>query len=302
MRFHTMESRAAIPPELWGQQTASPELELGAYEELWTKEGQSFKALASQLSRTTPPSCIVPPEKAERRRDEVLELLRSKHIYGVQFVVDGMRNFPEGLQVAKAPVRFLYCRGNVGLLKHPHRVAVIGSRKASEDGVSRAFSIVKSLVNDDIVVVSGLARGIDTAAHKAAIVYGGKTIGVIGTPISEAYPRENLALQNEIARNHLLISQVPVLRYLQQTPRSNRFFFPERNTTMSALSHATVVIEAGETSGTLIQARAALAQNRKLFIFDSCFGKGLKWPEKFVAKGGIRVSEYAHIRQHLGIL
>ncbi len=291
----------AIPPSLWGQQPASPELELGAYEELWTDKTQSFKALDRRLSRTTPPSYIVPPEKAERRRDEVLELLRSRDLSDVQFVVDGMRNFPKDLQVADAPVHFLYCRGNVDLLQHPHRVAVIGSRKAKNDGMSRAFNLVKSLVADNIVVVSGLARGIDTAAHKAAIKYGGKTIGVIGTPISEAYPRKNLDLQNEIARNHLLISQVPVLRYLQQTPRGNRFFFPARNTTMSALSQATVVIEAGETSGTLIQARAALAQKRKLFIFDSCFQRGLKWPEKFLAKGGIRVSEYADIRQHLGI-
>jgi DNA processing protein len=89
---------------------------------------------------------------------------------------------------------------------------------------------------------------------------------------AQFYPRENVALQKEIAANHLLISQVPVKRYEQQAnPVANRHFFLARNITMSALTDATVIVEAGETSGTLVQARAALNQNRKLFILDSCF-------------------------------
>src|ERR1019366_5376255 len=129
---------------------------------------------------------------------------------------------------------------------------------------------------------------------------GGLTIGVIGTPLSQSYPATNRVLQAQIAKDYLLISQVPVVRSSEQGPRVNRMFFPERNITMSALTEATIIIEAGETSGTLIQARAALQQGRKLFILDSCFrNKKLTWPAKFAEKGAIRVTDYDDIKQHL---
>src|SRR5690606_35708634 len=104
-----------------------------------------------------------------------------------------------------------------------------------------------------------------------AIAHDGRTIAVIGTPISEVYPKENKDLQRHIASNYLLVSQVPLLRYKSQGAHINRFFFPERNKTMSALSDATIIVEASETSGTLTQARAALDQGRKLFILESNF-------------------------------
>ena len=111
--------------------------------------------------------------------------------------------------------------------------------------------------------------------------------------------RENADLQRLIATEFLLLSQVPVCRYERQDYRRNRLFFPERNITMSALTEATVIVEAGETSGTLIQAKAALDQGRKLFILDSCFERGLSWPRRFAEKGAIRVSDYDEIKQHL---
>ena len=90
------------------------------------------------------------------------------------------------------------------------------------------------------------------------------------------------------------------MRYESQDYRLNRFFFPERNVTMSALTEATVIVEAGQTSGTLIQARAALDQGRKLFILDSCFRDSrLSWPDKFAGKGAVRVRDYDDIRRHL---
>ena len=80
----------------------------------------------------------------------------------------------------------------------------------------------------------------------------------------------------------------------------NRSFFPERNVTMSAFTEGTIIVEAGETSGTLTQARAALHQGRKLFILNSCFERGLSWPERFVRKGAVRVREPEDIWEHLG--
>jgi DNA processing protein len=104
-----------------------------------------------------------------------------------------------------------------------------------------------------------------------------------------------------VAREYLLISQVPVCRYTEQHYKINSRFFPERNITMSALSEATIIVEAGDTSGTLTQARAALKQNRKLFILDSCFNvPGLKWPHTYLQKGAIRIRDYEEIKFHLG--
>ncbi len=289
--------------ELFARRAVSPALELGAYEELWAQDGQTFKRLADLFGGSVNdlPSCFVDPERAWLRAHEVLRILRERHLEDAGFLIHGTLDYPQALRDAKHPVQFLYYRGDLDLLSVPRRVAVVGSREASDDGMRRARKLARHLVEDGVVVVSGLARGIDTAAHSAAIEAGGQTIGVIGTPISEAYPKENTALQEEIAKRHLLVSQVPVIRYSRQTPRWNKVFFPERNVTMSALTQATVIVEAGETSGSLTQARAAIAQRRKLFILDNCFQLGLKWPERFLAQGAIRVTEYEEIRGQLDL-
>jgi len=146
------------------------------------------------------------------------------------------------------------------------------------------------LVERNFTVVSGLAEGIDIAAHTSAIESGGRTIAVIGTPLGLYYPKGHRAVQDRIASEHLLISQVPVLRYERQAVPQNKLFFPERNVTMSALTEGTVIVEAGETSGTLTQARAALHQGRKLFILESCFHRSdITWPKRFEERGAVRV-------------
>lgn len=297
-----MVTSAVAASGLFAQQAVSPVLELGAYEELWAQEGQTFKTLAELFrdSGNELPSHFVTPEIATERARQVLKIFEKKHI-DPRVIIFGTMDYPLDLREARHPVQMLYYRGNLDLLYQPRRVAVVGSRGASDLGIRRARKLAKCLVEDHVVVVSGLAAGIDTAAHTAALDAGGQTIGVIGTPISETYPRENAELQERIAREYLLVSQVPVLRYLRQSPKWNRLFFPERNATMSALTQATIIVEAGETSGSLIQARAALAQGRKLFILDSCFNSGLKWPERLQKAGAIRVSDYDEIRQALRI-
>jgi DNA processing protein len=160
---------------------------------------------------------------------------------------------------------------------------------------------VRHLVGDGWTIVSGLAEGIDTVAHTTALELGGRTIAVIGTPISEVYPKANADLQARIAKDFLVVSQVPVERYGRQIWKVNRGFFPERNITMSALTEATIIVEASNTSGTLIQARAALRQKRRLFILDSCFkNPDLTWPKAYAEKGAIRVENYNTIKDALG--
>jgi DNA processing protein len=279
----------------------SPLLELGAYEALWAKPNATFTSLAAMF-RENPdklPSDFVDHPWAMTMADTVRGILKDSGIdyFGVRIHRAG--EYPKKLRDAESPVELLYYLGWWDLVETPS-VAVVGTRNPSPDGVERAATIARRLVGDGYTVVSGLAAGIDSAAHKAAIESQGKTIAVIGTPINKAYPRQNSELQNFIANNFLVISQVPVYRWAHQDYRKNRFFFPQRNITMSALTEATVIVEAGETSGTLTQARAAIQQGRKLFILDNCFkNAALTWPKHFEGLGAIRVMKYEDIRKHL---
>jgi DNA processing protein len=280
----------------------SPSVEMGAYEALWVEMGVWFKNLAEKFrSRpgALPSDILANPERAVEYSLRARELFNKGGVdhFGVR--INGAGEYPLKLRDADYPVELLYYRG-VWDLVETRCVAVVGSRNPTMEGVLRAKSIVKSLAQDKFTIVSGLAMGIDTVAHVSAIENDTSTVAVIGTPISNCYPKENKYLQEYIARNHLLISQVPVCRYSEQDFRRNRFFFPERNITMSALTEATIIVEASDTSGTLIQARGAIKQKRKLFILDSCFHRdGLKWPHYYEKLGAIRVKEYDDIRRHL---
>ena len=269
----------------------SPLREMGAYEALWLEEGTTYKKLAERFSKDPDalPSDFVEPRVVEKTARAVLKKLKSAGIERFGVRINHAGDYPQKLRDAKYPVELLYYQGAWELTELPG-LAVVGSRKPSEEGKQRAARLAKELVQRDYVVVSGLAAGIDTAAHTAALDAGGATIAVIGTPLGECYPKENCALQKRIAAEHLLISQVPVLKYEKQPFPQKRFYFPERNATMSALTEGTIIVEAGETSGTLTQARAALYQGRKLFILESCFhNPNITWPARFEAKGAIRV-------------
>lgn len=284
-----------------GRRTISPFRELGAYEALWQNAKASFKSIAEKFAASpgSIPSDFVPPDDAERNAETVYEKLTAGNIdrFGVR--VHGAAEYPSKLRDARHPVELLYFQGWWDLV-NSRSVAVVGTRKPTDDGRARTRKLVKALVDDDFTIVSGLASGVDTVAHTTALEHGGRTIAVIGTPLTHNYPKDNAALQRTIAEHFLVVSQVPILRYESQDYRVNRGFFPERNKTMSALTEATIIVEAGETSGTLIQARAALEQGRKLFILDSCFSNPkLTWPDKFEKKGAIRVRDYNDVRDAL---
>lgn len=296
MAAHALNSLAYKP--------ISPWVEMGAYEALWAETKAWFKSIAEKF-REHPgalPSDFFAmhqdvPKKFAERADALLQKGGVKH-YGIR--LHGAGEYPKQLRDAEYPVELLYYQGFWDLVD-TRCVAIVGTRKPSEEGAKRAERLTRLLAKDGFTVVSGLATGIDTIAHKTAMSVGAPTIAVIGTPLATVYPRENDQLQAEIARDHLLISQVPVCRYFDQDWRINRGFFPERNITMSALTEATVIVEAGETSGTLIQARHALKQKRKLFILDSCFEvEGLTWPHHYAKQGAIRVKDFDDIRKHLG--
>lgn len=186
--------------------------------------------------------------------------------------------------------KHLYIRGDRGLLNDGPRVAIIGSRRASGDGLRRATKLAAELVREGVVIVSGLAEGIDTAAHTAAIQRRGRTIAVIGTPLDEVFPAKNHRLQDEIASHHLLVSQ-----FGPGTP-VRRENFPQRNRTMALLSHASVIVEAGETSGSLSQGWEALRLGRPLFLMKSLIeNPALTWPRELVEHGAFVLARTAEV-------
>ena len=283
------------------ERAVSPFLEMGAYEVLWSAPGTTFKSLSEQFfqHRGSVPSDFVSPAEAQACAVFVKEQFEEANVgwFGVR--VHGAGEYPQRLRDATYPIELLYYQGWWDLA-YSRSVAVVGTRKPSPEGLARTRRLVRKLVQDDFTVVSGLAAGIDREAHETAIKEGGRTIAVLGTPLSHVYPKEHGDLQRQIADEFLVISQVPLKRYMSQDYRRNRTFFPERNITMSALTEATIIVEAGETSGTLTQARAALAQNRKLFVLDNCFrNPDLTWPARFAKKGAIRIKDYDDVRRHL---
>lgn len=160
-------------------------------------------------------------------------------------------------QIPDAPL-LLYVRGDLKVLSQ-YAVAVVGSRRPSAYGSSVAHRLAHDLAQRQLVVVSGLARGVDSAAHRGALEAKGKTVAVMGSGIDVMYPRENKKLADEIAKSGAVISEFPL--GTGPTPEN----FPIRNRIISGLSLGVVVVEAAEYSGSLITARLALEQNREVF-------------------------------------
>lgn len=180
----------------------------------------------------------------------------------------------------------LYGAGESSLLLRPC-VSVIGSRKATLPGLRLATTISWALSRAGVVIVSGLAKGIDAAAHRAALSCDGLTVGVLGTGLDRAYPATNAKLQSILGSEHLLLSQFPE----GATVRPGNF--PRRNQLMAALSDATVIIQAAEGSGTLHQARACMQLGRPLFLPRSLVeDASLTWPEQFLELPGVVVFDH----------
>lgn len=162
------------------------------------------------------------------------------------------------------------------------KVSIIGTRKPSPKGLSNAQSIAKTLTENQIIITSGLAEGIDTAAHRTAIDNGGRTIAVLGTPLNKVYPTKNFELQREIMKNHLAISQFPV-----EYPITKKNFVI-RNRTMALISDASIIVEAGNSSGSLHQGWETLRLGRPLFIWKSLLNNSdLDWPKTMLEYGAM---------------
>jgi DNA processing protein len=223
------------------------------------------------------PEAVVEELIENRNKIDPLELLDTWHKRGIFVVARTDSCYPALLQTIYNPPELLFYRGT--LPAHDQLLAIVGTRQASAYGKSAAKSLASALAASGFWVVSGAARGIDSAAHLGAMEQG-KTIAVLGCGVDISYPPENAKLLNQVAASGAVLSEYP-----PGTP-PNRGLFPARNRIISGLSRGVVVVEAGEKSGALITADAALEQNRDVFaVPGSIFSQQSRGSHNLIKQG-----------------
>ena len=206
-------------------------------------------------------------------------------------ILDGA--YPQRLKEIYLPPIVLFYRGNLSLVNQ-RAVAIVGSRDHSKYAKDCIHELIPTIVNYGIVVVSGLARGVDTLAHEETLKTSGNTIAVIGSGLDVVYPPENANLYDLIAKRGLILSEYP----LQSRPL--KFHFPYRNRIIAGLSHGVCVIEAKEKSGSLITANLALSENREVFaVPGSIFSTHSKGTNSLIEAGACLVSSGETISKNL---
>lgn len=267
-------------------------------------EGVSWHVIAREAQRADGPGRLLAGEVVERSREaaETQKRLRAALDDGLEGPIERAQmeieraaaagahlvtvldeSYPANLRVIFNLPPFLFHRGQL------HRadtrsVAVVGTRGASATGLASAGRMATLLADAGVTVVSGLAAGIDTAAHMQTLAHGGRTIAVLGTGILHTYPKENAKLAEAIAESGALVSQF----WPSQPP--TRYTFPRRNVVTSGLSQGTVVIEASHTSGAKMQARLALEHGKQVFLVHQLV-TSQEWARKYIERGAFEVKK-----------
>lgn len=223
----------------------------GSLEAAWKADAQALEAAG--LDRRALANLLATRRALDLDR-ELERLARA----GVTVLTWDDPAYPRRLREISAPPPVLYVRGSL-LADDEWAVAVVGTRRASAYGLEMARQLAGDLARNHITVVSGLARGIDSEAHHAALASGGRTIAVLGSSLDRIYPPENVDLARQVVGSGAVVSEYP----FGTRPEAGNF--PARNRIISGLSLGTLVVEAGETSGALITAHYALEQGRETF-------------------------------------
>jgi DNA processing protein len=250
---------------------------------LLRRGGRSPRRYADLVEETGSAYALLDAELGLLARDELEAAagqIASWEARGIRLATVLDREYPENLRAVHDRPPVVFIAGRV-IPADRRAIAVIGSRRASAKGVSATEALASHLVDSGFTVVSGLAAGIDTAAHTAALSRGGRTIAVIGTGLNRAYPPQNAPLQRAVAEKCAVVSQ-----FWPDAPPS-RSSFPMRNAVMSGLSRATVVVEASHRSGARTQARLALAHGRPVFLLAPLLAQ--EWARDVARKPGARV-------------
>lgn len=230
----------------------------------WNRLAGSIEEVGSALGLLEKPEEANDPrlfavEGAQITLDQLEERVIAYKNEGIHLITVLDAAYPMNLRMVHNRPPALFVRGALAPADE-RSVAVVGSRKASAAGLEKAAEIARDLVARDYVIVSGLAAGIDTAAHRATLDAGGRTVAVIGTGLRHHFPKQNAELQERLGRESAVVSQF----WPGQEPR--RWTFPQRNAVMSGFARASVVVEAGEKSGARMQARLAVEHGRPVFL------------------------------------
>jgi DNA processing protein len=201
-------------------------------------------------------------------------------------------DYPVNLRIVHNLPPFLFYQGRLAT-EDAYSVAVVGTRQATEEGLRRARKMASMLAEAGVTVLSGLARGIDTAAHEACLAAGGRTVAVLGSGIRRVYPPEAVELAERITSRGAVVSQ-----FWPDAPPS-RITFPQRNVVTSGMGQGTVVIEASSTSGAKMQARLAVEHGKQVFLLSSLVDEH-QWARRYLARP--RVHQVSTVEDILRLL
>jgi DNA processing protein len=199
------------------------------------------------------------PSKTFFQTEVIIEQIRQYEKDGIKAITIFDENYPSLLKEIYQPPWVLFAKGNLSLLLKQPKLAVVGSRQATQYGKSAIRLLFPPLVKKGVVIVSGLANGIDTLAHENAMKNGGDTIAVIAGGLNHIYPKENTELAGEMMKTQLIVSEYPPIT------KPERWHFPARNRIISGMSNGTFIIEAKRKSGSLITANYAVNEGREVF-------------------------------------
>jgi DNA processing protein len=240
------------------------------------KHGSALAVWAEQAD-----DALIPDPAREYLLTEALRQVQEWESSGLDLLTILDERYPLRVREIHQAPPFLFASGTV--LPEDPAVAVVGSRKASPAGLEMAASIARLLADDGITVLSGLALGIDTAAHTVALAAGNRTVAIIGTGIERYYPAGNRLLQDEVASKGLVLSQF----WPDGPPQRSNFLM--RNAVMSGYGRATVVVEAGEKSGARAQARLAVEHGRPVILTDRVVASN-EWAQRLVDRPDVHTA------------
>jgi len=220
-----------------------------------------------------------------RVSDRIKREVEQVHAMNYRIVTLNDPEYPPLLLEIVDPPPYLYVHGRLDTIRHP--VAVVGSRHATAYGLEMTENLCRDLAGLGLTITSGMARGIDTAAHVGALLGGGPTVAVLGSGLARIYPAENQKLFHRIAENGAVISEFG----LRAEPDAHHF--PQRNRIISGMSLGTVVVEASRKSGSLITARLAAEQNREVFAVPGSIKSFKSTGTHTLIKQGAKLVEHA---------
>jgi DNA processing protein len=226
-------------------------------------------------------------EKGEIIAEAESQLKRLEQM-GAKIITLEESDYPDLLREIPDPPLVLYVLGNYSPAAQLPAIAIVGSRRCSTYGRHAAEMLSCGLAERGIAVVSGLARGIDTAAHRAALDASGKTLAVLGSGLDEIYPKENKQLADEIRESGALLTELP----LGSPPLAQNF--PFRNRIISGLCYGVLVVEAADRSGSLITARMAMEQNREVFAVPGNITSSNSFGPNYLIKDGAKLVQSCH--------